>query len=330
MLIPSHLVPIKEITTDTIKFKAGPRVNHTYIGGGSHINTIEIKEDVDKKVLEEWLIFHSFVTNSRTPIEYYNMEGFPDKLEKLERPSQFGKDFNNFTSEIYYRSPKAAEAIKDKSYNSLFDRYLQLSRKNKDLIRNYLINLNKKEGRLDRQLFDRSYWQIVKHYSIIDKIIGQPPFCSNVLSCDTCGANGLKHHQVPARLWMIERLNQIMEQSSWTETFKDIIETAREKIRHASVHGAKLPNTSMPEHPKNGQVHYDLEKTLGTFETDTHALRALDGMLESVTWQLLMDHLFGHKAFGRPTGYSVGYITLNTKLKSDGSLDIKPSKNEVE
>jgi hypothetical protein len=85
----------------------------------------------------------------------------------------------------------------------------------------------------------------------------------------------------------------------------------REKIRHKSVHGAKLPSATHPDHSDISYIEYDLTTTLEGFETDTHALRALNGMLESVTWYLLMDYLFSHKAFGRPTGYSVHYIRVD-------------------
>jgi hypothetical protein len=272
---------------------------------------MEVFTNSDKMILENWLVFHSFVSNSREAISYYVREGYPDQLEILDAPSQFAKNFDDFTTDIYYRDIESAKLIKDKSYAQLFAHYEVLSLKEKDLVKNYLVDFNEKQGRLDRQLFDKSYWQIVKHYSITDKIIGQPPFCSEELTCQICKAGDLKHHKIPASKWLEVRLKEIMGTSSWLDTYLAIINAARTKIRHASVHAAKMPTAKSPDHSKVDRVDYDLTKTIGSFEEDKHALKALDGMFESVVWHLLMDYLFGHKVFERPTGYSVQYLRIS-------------------
>lgn len=321
MLIPSHIAPDRQITLDDLSFKAGPRVMHHKTGGSGSTNSIELPEGTSKLVLEKWLKFHSFTTHSREPIHFYTHEGFPDKLEPIKGATYKGINFEEFTSRIYLWDTKPVQAIVDKSYSGLFQKYSLLKQSHLDLIDNFLIDLNDDFGRQDRILLDRSYLQIVKSYSIIDHIIGQPPFCPKKLDCTKCGATELMHHRVPARIWTKERLTEIMGDSSWLETYTQIIETSREKIRHPSVHTGKMPHATMPDHSGVEHVEYDLKKTVEDLKEDKHALKAFIGMLDSVTWFLLMNYVFDHGVFQRPTGYSVNYITVTMSEHSMQSLN---------
>jgi len=315
ILLPSHIVPTKPILLGRMKIEKGMRVNHSYAGGGSHTNSLLVSEYADNNQLNDWIKFHSFVTSSRVPLNFYRYEDHPDKLEVLEFQSQYPKDFDVFTDSIYYREPELAKKITDKSYISLYETYEALVEGDKDLISSFLINLDDRSGRADRQLFDQSYWQIVNMFSILEKVVGQPKFCTKHLSCDACGQTGLQHHRIPAKKWLEQQLSERMADSGWLNTYLELIVVARERIRKRPVHLAQLPKTSYPSHEPNGQVDYTHKKTLQDYEIDTHALRALSGMIESVTWHILMDYLFHHNVFERPTGYSVGYITVN--IKSD-------------
>ena len=312
MLIPSHLAPIERVELGSISLKPGPRVNYRSSNGSSYINSIEINDSVDKKILEEWLIYHSFVTNSRTPINFYMQDGLSDTLEILDTAPYALKDYDEFTNTIYYRNSDDAEAINCKAYEELYKQYIALDSEKKSLVRSYLISL-KEGGRADRQLFDLSYWQIVKNYSIIERILGSREFCSETMDCSQCSLRQRQHYPSPTDKWLKKSLCVSMGQSAWCDAYFKIISTCRNKIRHKVVHEAKMSEATTPE-PVNsnrvGQIDYTPEKAVAEFEENKHALNALSGMLESITWYLLMNHLFGHKIFAEPTGYSVVYLTI--------------------
>ena len=309
MLIPSHYPPANKVKLGSISLTPGPRIEYFRFPGSEHIDSIDIDDDVDRNILGEWLLYHGFITNSRVPVDAGFKSDLSVNIKPLGRPSQRLKDYGNITNAIYLNPPKKIlESIQPKSYKGMYDQYTALEKDKKYLIKSYLLNLNDAEA-IRGGLLDATYWQITKNYSIIERVLGGQEFCSNVTECSQCGKTQIQHHPLASAKWLKESLCDFMGRSSQYEAYFNIIDKCRKEIRHPTVHESKITTARTPDRDADSRVDYTPEKTLASFQKDKHALRALDGMLESITWYLLMHHVFRHGVFGRPTGYSVISLT---------------------
>ena len=287
-------------------------MRHHHHSGSQHIDSIDIGGGSSHKSFGEWLVYHSFVTDSRVPVNACNQSGLVSKIEVLDSPSHKSCDYGNFTNEVYGRNPRDASLIESKSYGDLYNQYIVLDTEKRKLITSYLMDLNGGE-RPGQWFSDSTYWQITKNHAIVEKILGRQEYCDKKVDCSKCGMKQRQHHSMSANDWLASRLAKIMGDSPWCDSYLEIIKTCRNEIRHGVVHESETPSAKDADRGvsgKNEMVRYPLDKMLKGFRGDKNALMALGIALESVTWYLLMDYIFKHKVFAEPTGFSVIYLTL--------------------
>lgn len=309
IILPSHLVPDDEVVVGDITIRPGVRSDHKTPTGSKFINTAEVSY-TNKRHFEDWLRFHSFITRSRVPIEYYTREGITESLEKVSTSSFMPADFSSIASRIYLDKWQV-DKLQKGSYCEMYSIYMTLSGKKKDLVSSFLIDLSNHSARHDRLLLDSTYWQIANINAIVERIIDEQSFCEHKTSCEKCSKNSIQHYALSSDEWLKKRIRVIMENSEWYDTYYDIIRTVQKTIRRKPVHMAELPKAIYPTHLANEVVRYTHNKVMTQHDQDAHALKAFLGMFESVAWHLLMNHIFHHGIFERPTGYSVQYITGN-------------------
>ncbi len=322
MLVPSHYPPAKKTDLGSISLTPGPRIEYSHHGTSEHIDSICIDDDVDRNTLGEWLLCHGFITNSRIPVDAGFQSNLLARTKPLGGASQRLRDYNNITDTLYLgATQKSLESIEPKSYGSLYNRYIELKTDKKDLIKSYLLNLND-SGATRSKLLDATYWQITKNYSIIERILGRQEHCPNTMECRQCGTLNIQHHPTTSEKWLGECLCRFMGDSPQREAYFSVINACKKKIRHPTVHESKIATAGTPDYGTETQViNYDLKKTLGgdSFQKNKHALQALDEMMESVAWHLLMHHVFRHGVFANPKGLSL----LNLHLEPGEYAEIR-------
>lgn len=321
--IPTYRPPSTKIKLGEIELIPGPRINYQQYGSGSHVDSLDVEIDKDGPLMREWLIFHCFINNSSTPIDYYLHEKYGHTLKFVRDKSMFMQDYSNFLPIIYWRKEAEARKLPKQSYTDLYNLYNKLDPIKKDLITAYLLALTSHDDKPGRKIFDRTYWRIAQYFSIVDSIIGQPTFCSEQLKCDKCKSSDMPHHSVSATKHVKDTLALMIVDVALTKHYQDIILTARNEIRHSTVHAAKLPNIITPPFTKDfEQRHYGTKESIEQHKEDAYALQALEGKLEEATWHLLMNHIYNHGIFEPTRGVSVAHISVQTNKISKKKTEV--------
>lgn len=307
---PTHISPKNALALPNLRLSPGPRINLTRFGSGGHTNSIQVEIDKDGEDLRNWVRFHSFINNSCELVDYY-LDERSYKIEDVRPKSQMPRNFENFLSVIYWRTADYGGGVPVVSYSDLYAEYLSFDQPKQNLITAYIAALTTKDSKPSRMLFNRAYWRIVQYYSIIESIVGQPSFCPCALGCEKCGSTGLQHYSVSAAKHLQQALAEIIKDEKLIEHYQAIILTARNEIRHSTVHAALQPSGKRPALKDGEQIYYDTEKSVKTHKQDLYALTALEGRLEEATWHILMDRLYGHGIFEFTRGHSVALIVAN-------------------
>lgn len=310
-VIPSAYTPLSETTLHNGSILPRKRIHYKTYSGSTLTNAIEVRA-YDRDTLVNIIKFHAFITRSERGILQYDRQGI-EMFRYMETPHEAleAKDFNNMPEILYFDRIKSELTDRPVSFSDMYDVYSGQSVEVLDMVDTFNTHLDGYGGLGKRTIYDPAYWSLVKDFSIIDKIIGQPETCSKgVFSCQ-CGRENITHHAISMNKHLSDRLDEIMglghEQKA---TYYDIIQIVRNSIRHKTVHAAFTPRAPQLQYPEEAK-HYGTTEDVSKYLEDKTALQALEIIFHQIAWNLLMNKIFGFKRFDEPRGLVVQ--TLNLK-----------------
>lgn len=282
--------------------------------GTSHLDAIRLDgyEKTDG-AMKAWAIFHTFILNSRQTADQYEWSyGGGRDFSLIEEELANRIDYDRILPWVYFHDNESAIGTKNSSYAKLYQKYKTLSPVKIALIRNYLNDFSRtsKARSINRTISDPSYWQMMVYYSIIEKILGMQQFCAEHHHCKKCGKATINHYPMSQFEWTKSRLTEIIGSDEIAETYRAVIWAVRQKIRHDTVHSALTPDAEQGLPQESDRVLFDLERSIGNYKEDHHAVESLIHMLADIARYLLLDDIYSLKIFPAPR--PLGVITLRS------------------
>jgi hypothetical protein len=286
--------PKSNVTVGHIKLSMGNGVLISTSSGWSSWPTIFLDyKGLDQGELSLWVLFHAFITDDPWTLPSY-MGTIQGVVEYADRPLDSGKDYDDFLNTAY-RTVNIEEKM---SYRELYDKFILLNEKQSGMVKNLLLNLKPGSQWSHSEMADYSYWRMVIDYSIVEAIIGRQPFCKEEThECTKCGKTGIQHYQIEAKKWADGKLLEIIGDTEKTDQYMKIIWTVRQKIRHKTAHESDYPHERSSSQLQPGDNQFDVETIIRSFETDAHALTALENNMHEVARILLLDNVLQTKIF---------------------------------
>ena len=257
--------------------------------------------------LRSWSLYHAFIFND-SHICYFFENGLlknhyeATDIEQIQSDNNANANLRDFDSiaELVYWLHHPSIGM---SYAEYFLKYESLTQEKKDLILSFLYYTKDiRFVNLSYSLFHdiRKLWLIVSRVSILEAIIGHAPNCSGGMkNCELCQKKIQPHRNLTEKSWRAQFLAARQMSPETQQQYLTIINAAYDEIRHKTAHPSRLPT---PQYPRiEGNQVYDIEKSIGTFGADTHALDSLVTRIQEVTRYLLINHVFD-LAFFPPLG----------------------------
>lgn len=285
----------------------------TKLGNGTmYHDAIAVESFKNSDALKNWVIFHTFILNSRHTAQQYETAIDSNDPAILNQPLANQIDYDHILPHVYFFDNEQYIGDKDVSYADLYRIYIEQPSENIALVKNYLNDFGTMAGgvrRLNRSISDPTYWQMMVYYSIVENFIGQPDFCPEQHECSTCKKEHIQHRPVSQAKWLRQRLEELMPGQKAMKTYEAVIYAVRQKIRHDTVHSAIIPTAEEFSKTEPGVTVYDLKRSIGDYEKDHHALDSLLYMLADVSRYLLLDRVFNLQIYPEPRPLNV--LTLD-------------------
>lgn len=99
-------------------------------------------------------------------------------------------------------------------------------------------------------------------------------------------------NQIPPDIQMLPTIS-----SSFTDQYRKVIWTVRQSIRHKTAHESDYPHQRPSSWLQPGDNYFDIDAVVKSFNSDTHALTALQGNMHEITRILLLDNILQTKIF---------------------------------
>lgn len=293
--------PSQPVTVGNIKVSEGNGVSiiteDTGSSGQSFWPTIEIAyETLEQDELSRWVLFHTFITDNPWTLPSY-MRTIHGVVNWMDKPLGQQRDYSDFIN-VAYRTERERVKLKEKmSYQELFEKFQSIDERQMGMIKNLLLDLKPGQGWTHPEMADYSYWRMVIDFSIVDAIIGQQPFCSELHECSLCGKTDIPHYPISAKKFALSRLLEIINDEEKAKQYMKIIWTVRQNIRHKTAHESAYPHQRPFSELQHGDNEFDVDIVVRNFEKDGHALRALEQNMHQVTRILLLDNVLGTEIF---------------------------------
>lgn len=297
MIFPTQWTPKDKITLhDGLLVEAHKR--STYSFGNSHYNfdSVVVENYKDDNILENWVLFHSFIFDFNHLIRYYQLvgTGYVSSKENVE-PLGYFIDYDHILPHVYFYGNEKYIGSADASYAELYKVFLEISLEGIDLLKNYFQDFSSFGVRT--HFIDSTYWQIVVYYSIIEKIIGKQKFCSEKHVCSICNKSDINHYPISTNDWVKHRFQEIVSDTEIANEYIILYKTVGELIRHKTVHEALIPSAELPVSIIGEIQVYDVRRSLQEFSSDKHALASLEWSLKELSRYMLLNRLFDLKIF---------------------------------
>lgn len=289
--------PQQEVIVGGIKLCAGNGVmlstKTTNSSSQSFWPTVTLEyENLSQGELSLWVLFHAFIMGDPWTLPSY-MHTIYGVVTSMDEPLGRERDYDDFLNTAY-----RTKGIKQKmSYKELFNKFILLNKQQTGMVKNLLLDLKPGPQWSHSEMADYSYWRMVIDYSIVDAIIGQLPFCDEVHQCVTCKKAQLQHHPMGAKKWSEDRLLEIVGDAEKAEQYMKIIWTVRQNIRHKTAHKSAYPHERPASELQPGENQFDVDTVVNSFNTDSHALTALENNMHEVTRILLLDDILNTQVF---------------------------------
>jgi len=289
-------MPPEELTLLGFTIGPGPAVRLRDSNGNMHLaHTMLIPNEVPHEKMLHWLFFHALITNSIEPLEVYDNRHLftledltQSEVDKLI--SQEMADYDSIINQAYQVS-----VVDRMSYIDAFDQYQLLDTVFLNAIKNYFGAETVQSPRL--RSVDMSYWQISIYISIIEVLLGTPPFCINEdVVCPDCSRNWGAHHNIGMGAWLQAKLYDRIENRDIRTQYKKIIGTARNQIRHKNIHEGLTPTALSPSLP-TGPFSYNTSQSVKYYTDDKFALQSVIQHLQEITRFMLLNKVTGFEIY---------------------------------
>jgi len=265
--------------------------------GKSYWPTIELKYDeLEQDELSRWVLFHTFITDNPWTIPSY-MRTIDGVMTWLQQPFGQQRDYSDFLN-VAYRTEREKVKIDEKmSYEDLFTRFESIDERQVGMVKNLLLKLTPGQSWSHSEMANYSYWRMVIDFSVVDAIIGQQPYCNQVMNCELCGKTDINHYKLSAKEYALSRLVEIIGDAQKADAYMKIIWTVRQNIRHKAAHESAYPYERPYSELQHGDNEFDVETITKNFSKDGHALSALEQNMHEATRILLLDNVLQTKIF---------------------------------
>lgn len=254
--------------------------------------TVEsVEENWD--LINQWLIFHTFIFNDSISLDWYESEKFnDDSAWVLEGDCNSLYDYTSIANKIYFPGTYSTQI----DYQSLYRMYKQLPEADKDLIRSYLHTFSKRGSRSpDRSIRDSSFLKILVSFTLIEKVIGDVPLCEEKVTCTFHGTL-YKHNELSPKDWIKQRLADIVPDATIAAEYLAVVLEVRKSIRHKVAHEGAVPQARFIEQ-EMGEIVYDWLRTSAEWKTNSAALLSLKLQIDEIARYLLLNKIFGLTIF---------------------------------
>ncbi len=313
MIFPTLFSPLKTITLpDGLCVRPLSRGTLKEKHSSLYLDAIMLEgyEKTDGSI-KSWVIFHTFILNSKHTAEQYEWSyGGGRDFDLTDDKLANQVDYDHILPWVYFHGNEAVIGEKDDSYAELYQKYKVLPAEKIGVIRNYLNDFGKasRARTINRSISDPSYWQMMVYYSIIENILGRQTFCGEQHQCEKCGTANICHYPTSPFEWTKNRLIEITGSDEIAEAYRAVIWAFRQKIRHDTVHSALTPSAREGLPQDEDRVLFDLERSIGNYKTDHHAVESLTCMLADIARFLLLDDIYQLGIFPEPR--PLGVVTL--------------------
>lgn len=311
MILPTDWTPKDKVSLfDGVTLEPHKRVEIKKRTMQSYHDSVLVGGYKNMAVLKLWVTFHTFTFSSGCTARQFVREGIgEDEMSMTDQPLANFIDYDKPLPHVYFFDNESFIGDKNKTYSELYKLFTEQSKENIDLVKNYLNDFGAGSTRLGRLISDPTYWQMMVYYSIVEKIIGQPEFCSNQHKCEVCKRENIQHRPISQAKWLRQRLGEIIGDEETVKHYEAIIFAVRQNIRHDTVHNAIIPSAEQMFKTEPGVTVYDLKRSIGDYDKDHSALSSLLHMLNDVSRYLLLDRLYGLQIFPHPRPLNVLTIT---------------------
>lgn len=309
VVIPSAFTPIQDVLVENARIIPHNRIMYKTFNGSSLCNAITV-EATSREELERIIGFHAFMTRSERGIFQYdrrNIDMF--KYEETEQKALNPSDFADMLQLLYLDIDTESDDYLITSFCEMYSQYATKSTEVLNLVDTFNMHLDLYGRTGHHTLLDYSYWSIVKDYSIVDYLVGEPEPCTLGLFECKCGRKELKHHGMSIDEHLSISLDKIMgDYPKRKADYLEIIKIVRNKIRHRTVHSAVTPRSKYPSSPHTQR--YATAKQIAKFEENKYALQGLEIAFHHIVWNLLMNKIFGFNQFDIVRGLSVTTVDV--------------------
>ena len=294
------------------RFGAGThqiRLNVSYFASETGIPSTELTKQYHK-----WLAFDAFILNDDSPICAFDMQiiGHPEAIPNIVSDNHIDadywtQDYDNISGAIFGYAPDEPRLPKV-SYSEIYQRYLSLPDKNKEMIEWYVsfpTYLTQVYCR-PNVFFNPNYWQILHMIILVDKIVGQPAACQQSPKQCACGRALAPHHSQSRSEHLMQFLMSRIGIIEIAEDYARTIETAY-KVRNPMAHEPHFDRSSH-EAPLAQPEIYDTSRAATDYKHDSAALMLLIMSLRKVARNLILSDAFGINFFeplGKLTSFPV-------------------------
>ncbi len=301
-LILTNFSPIKAINLGSLVIEKNNRVNFYQCNGASmHHDTILVstaeEEEAGERLIRDWVVFHSFLMKYKHSIYHYDSVRVSQDLE-IVGECAYLIDYRDIAGKIYSfaRSEETKEKVLD--YCDLFSKYCKLLQEEKNVIKNFLLNLscNYSCSRPINPILNNQYWQLMVYYSVVEFIIGKqkPCMCNHRCDIDECNfaKNDIDHKSKSYMQHVQDYLTLRITDDEIRNQYYNCIKSCYSELRNDIVHRGLVPSAEYTPQAANTTEEYDLSRSVEEYDKDFVALESLLLMTEDVARNLLLDKLF--------------------------------------
>ncbi|OGD97616.1 hypothetical protein A3A49_01695 [Candidatus Curtissbacteria bacterium RIFCSPLOWO2_01_FULL_38_11b] len=260
-----------------------------------HDSLIVTSKFEDRKLLNNWVIFHTFTLASGYTLSWYEEEDYsPSELIVEDANDNYLEDYGDIARLMYFPSN---EKYKKLDYSKLYSQFLLLDRNTLDIVKNSLNSFTGGTFNPEKKITDATYWQIMVSFSVIEAVIGRQPYCSNNLNCEVCNRTGLPHSPQSSYDWIAARINELVSNVKVATDYTSVIVSVWKHIRNDTVHNSAFPSAVFEFPQKADKIVYDVKRSIGDYDKDATALMSLNHLTHDVARYLLLDKVFHTEIF---------------------------------
>lgn len=330
-IIPSYIVPTESIDIDgLIISQNGPvRVNDDW-GRDYFSNSLKVFEDDVLGRTDRWIKFHSLLAFSRLPLYSFHAYGHSTgdfqvlKLDKTKYPNVDARTIEFEPDDCLNAVYLSSDDLPYMSYNDIFEEYKKQPEEYKSAIESYFIAQDLQFNSRLRHM-NKSFWAIVMLVSSLEALLPKPTFCEGE-ECSICGNKNRHVVNNVGEEWN-ELLFDRIKQKEIKKQYREILDTARYKIRNDTVHnGLTPPSLFSRASLEDGINLYTTEKIMKSYLEDSNSLEGFIDQLTELCRYLLLNQIVGKDIFPKLKPLEIYSKTIRNITSPSYTFDLSVPK----